>query len=82
MIKKLIKYGNSQALVIDKPILKLLNLDEATEVKIKTDGISIIITPIKKTARHRPISKRKKIQKAYENTVEDYADTFKKLAKN
>ncbi len=45
MLKKLVKYGNSNALVLDKAILELLNISEGSIVKIKTDGRSIIITP-------------------------------------
>ncbi|HSW70720.1 MAG TPA: hypothetical protein VLH77_01930 [Gammaproteobacteria bacterium] len=46
MLKKLAKYGNSTTLVIDKAILELLNMDEATIVKLQTDGKSLIITPV------------------------------------
>lgn len=47
MLKKLAKYGNSTALVIDKAILELLNIDDATLVKLHTDGKSLTITPVK-----------------------------------
>lgn len=45
MLKKLVKYGNSSALVLDKALLELLNMSEGSVVKIKTDGVSLIITP-------------------------------------
>jgi antitoxin component of MazEF toxin-antitoxin module len=45
MLKKLVKYGNSTALVLDKAILELLGMAEGSIVKIKTDGTSLIITP-------------------------------------
>jgi len=45
MLKKLVKYGNSNALIFDKAILELLNIKEGSLVKIRTDGISLIITP-------------------------------------
>lgn len=45
MLKKLVKYGNSNALIFDKAILELLNIEENSVVKIKTDGKSLIITP-------------------------------------
>ena len=45
MLKKLVKYGNSNALVLDKALLELLNITEGSVVKIKTDGMSLIITP-------------------------------------
>lgn len=46
MLKKLAKYGNSTALVIDKAILELLNIDDSSLVKLQTDGKSLIITPV------------------------------------
>lgn len=45
MLKKLVKYGNSNALVLDKPILELLGIEEGSVVRLKTDGVSLIITP-------------------------------------
>jgi len=45
MLKKIVKYGNSSALVLDKALLELLNMAEGSIVKIKTDGVSLIITP-------------------------------------
>jgi len=46
MLKKLSKYGNSTTLVIDKAILELLNMNESSIVKLKTDGKSLIISPV------------------------------------
>jgi len=45
MIKKLTKHGNSTALVIDKPIMELLNLKDDSEVEVATDGRRILIEP-------------------------------------
>lgn len=47
MLKKLVKYGNSNALVLDKAILELLNIAEGSVLKISTDGKSLILTPQK-----------------------------------
>ncbi|HSC25116.1 MAG TPA: hypothetical protein VLB80_02765 [Candidatus Babeliales bacterium] len=47
MLKKLVKYGNSNALILDRAILELLNIKEGAIVKLHTDGISLIITPHK-----------------------------------
>ncbi len=41
MIKKLIQYGDSSALIIDKPILELLNIEADASVEISTDGSNI-----------------------------------------
>jgi antitoxin component of MazEF toxin-antitoxin module len=60
MIKKLSKFGNSMALIIDKPILRLLNIDENTELALKIVDDALWITPIK-NEKNKIISKDKKI---------------------
>ncbi len=46
MLKKLVKYGNSTALVLEKPILELMGMEEGAFVKISTDGKSLIIAAV------------------------------------
>ncbi|HAL30044.1 MAG TPA: AbrB family transcriptional regulator [Coriobacteriia bacterium] len=62
MRKKLVKHGNSRALVIDKAILELLNLGDDEEVIVSTDGHSLTVTPAgeadERRARIRAISER------------------------
>ena len=45
MTKKLIRHGNSAAVVLDKAILDLLNVQMDTPLEITTDGRNIIISP-------------------------------------
>lgn len=45
MLKKLVKYGNSNALILDRAIMELLNIQEGSVVKLQTDGKALIITP-------------------------------------
>jgi antitoxin component of MazEF toxin-antitoxin module len=45
MMKKLIQHGNSVALVLDKPILELLNITVETPFEITTDGKNLILSP-------------------------------------
>ncbi len=45
MIKKLIKHGNSAALVIDKPIMEMLNITNETTFEMHTDGKNLILSP-------------------------------------
>lgn len=45
MLKKLVKYGNSNALILDRAIMELLNIQEGSTVKLQTDGKALIITP-------------------------------------
>jgi hypothetical protein len=45
MIKKLTKHGNSQVIIIEKPILDLLGWDKDTALKLSTpDGKCIVIS--------------------------------------
>lgn len=44
MTKKLVRHGNSYALVIDKPILDLLKIDIDTPLTLSTDGHSLFIS--------------------------------------
>ena len=74
MIKKLTKHGNSMALVLDKPVLELLNIDAETPLEISTDGTTLLISPV-----HDP-KRRKKFQKALAKTNRRYARALKKLA--
>ena len=46
MRKRLTRHGNSVAVVIDKPILELLNIDSESEVELTTDGSSLVISPV------------------------------------
>jgi|BarGraNGADG00312_1021997.scaffolds.fasta_scaffold180269_1 antitoxin MazE len=50
---KLCKLGNSMALVIDRPILKLLNIEDASPLYMSTDGKVLIITPVRDKKRPR-----------------------------
>ena len=46
MVKQLVRHGNSAAIILDKPILELLNVKMETSLEITTDGKSIIISPM------------------------------------
>lgn len=81
MIKKLSKHGNSLALLIDKPILELLDVNENTQFRIKIDNGNIILEPVRQEEVFI-ISEDKKLQKAYEEIIEKYDAVLKKLAKN
>jgi len=74
MIKKLVRHGNSWALIIDRPILELLNIDPEVPLEVSTDGQKLVIFPSKET------DKKKRIDKAYARMINDYGETFKKLA--
>jgi len=74
MIKNLVKHGNSWALVIDRPILDLLNIAPEDPLEITTDGRSVVVSP----AGVSDHSER--VRAAGERIQEKYAGAFKKLA--
>ena len=74
MIKKLSKHGNSLALVIDRPILELLGIDEGTSLSISTDGEALVIVPARDKKR------RKRFEEAVASTSRRYGKTLKRLA--
>jgi antitoxin component of MazEF toxin-antitoxin module len=46
MIKRLQKVGNSNALILDLPIMEMVGLEEGKEVQLTVSNGSIIITPV------------------------------------
>lgn len=74
MLKKLTKHGNSLALVIDRPILDLLNIDTETPLDISTDGRRLIVAPAEDSER------RKKFEAAQRAAHKRYGKAFKRLA--
>jgi len=74
MIKKLTRTGNSIAVVLDKPLLDELGLDENSEVEVSTNGQLIVIAPKRNAARER------KFRKAADKINRKYAGLFKRLS--
>lgn len=74
MIKKLTRHGNSLALIVDRAVLDLLNIDADTPLEISTDGQVLIVSPVR-DAKHR-----KKFQKALEAVNRKYGRALKRLA--
>ena len=74
MTKTLIKHGNSLALIIDKPILELLDITADTPLKLTNNGDVLMITPIRDKAR------QKKLRAALNKINRKYGDDLKRLA--
>ena len=74
VIKKLTRTGNSIAVVLDKPLLEELGLDEGAEVEISTNGQIIVITPKRSAARDR------KFRNAADKINRKYAGLFRRLS--
>ncbi len=74
MSKKLSTVGNSLALIIERPILELLDITKQTPLEIKTDGEAIIIRPVK-------LGKKERIRESTKRMMAVHEETLQKLAK-
>jgi len=74
MIKKLTQIGNSLGLIIDRPILDLLQIDRDTPLEIKTDGRQLIIRPAASGGEQVSVREMAK------SGMEKFAEVLKKLA--
>ena len=74
MVKRLTRTGNSFALVLDKPLLEQLGIDEDTPLELSTNGDVLVVTPVRDRARER------KLKKALKEMDRQYSGVFKRLA--
>ena len=74
MRKKLSAIGNSLGVVIEKPILELLDIDRDTELDMRTDGQRLIIEPVRK-------NKRQRVKAALDRALVAHDESLRKLAK-
>ncbi len=74
MIKRLTKHGNSLALVIDRGVLDLLEIDADTPLSMTTDGRCLIVTPVRDPERE------KRFRAALEKVNKRYGRALKRLA--
>ena len=77
MPKKLTRHGNSLALIIDKPLLQLLNISEKTNLELLIEDGTLIVRPVKKQIKRS----KDEIKRIAQEIIDEYADVFKKLAK-
>lgn len=69
MLKKLSAVGNSLALIIERPILELLDIDKDTELEVRTDGEALIIRPAKLTKKARLAASTRRMLTAHRETL-------------
>jgi antitoxin MazE len=74
MVKRLTKHGNSLALVIDRGVLNLLEIDADTPLSVTTDGRCLIVTPVRDPERE------KRFRAALERVNKRYGPALKRLA--
>ena len=73
MVKKLIQHGNSVALVIDKPIMEMLNITNETTFELSTDGRNLILSP------QAEYTQEKDILRSLEKINKKYGSVLKRL---
>jgi antitoxin MazE len=74
MIKRLTAVGNSLGLIIERPILELLDIDKETPLEVRTDGEALIIRPQRKNRSAR-------LKAAAERMMDAHDEAMRKLAK-
>ena len=74
MIKTLQRHGNSQALVLDKPILEMLGAREDTPLQLSVSGGSLIVTPVDTGLG------REEVDRVFEDLQPRYGDMLRRLA--
>ena len=74
MKKRLTRTGNSLALVLDKPLLEQLGIDEDTNLELSTNGDVLVVTPVRDKGRE------KKLRETLEEMDRKYSGVFKRLA--
>ena len=73
MVKKLVPIGNSLGVLIDKPILEMLNITADTQLEVTTDGVNLMIKPLRTGHARR-------VQEATRAVIKAHGRTLRKLA--
>ena len=76
MIKQLRKVGNSNALILDKPILELLGLEENGQVQLTIQDGNLIVTPT-----HPKLVKSEDMNETLEYVIKKRKDVLRWLAR-
>ena len=78
MRKNLSAIGNSLGLVIEKPILELLNITRDTELEVTTDGTRLIVEPVREVEAK---GRRGRVGAATKRVMKNHDRTLRRLAK-
>jgi antitoxin component of MazEF toxin-antitoxin module len=74
-VKKLTKFGDSRALVIDKKTLAQMGLsDDGGEVQVTLHGQQLVVTAV------RPRILEERSRESLDRVLEKYKDLFRRLA--
>jgi antitoxin MazE len=73
-IKHLSRVGNSSALIIERPVLEMLDIDEQTPLKLSIEGRKLIIEPLSEEEIER------RFKKGTDKVEKRFGKMFKRLA--
>ena len=71
MLKKITKFGNSNALVLDRTIMALLNLEESSYVKLRVEGEKLIVS-----LPEHAVSADEKVQASIDRVRDSYTQAI------
>lgn len=74
MKKKLVRHGNSWALVIDKPIMQLLGITPKTALSLEIAGSELVVKP---SNGH---SRKERFRRALTKVMKNHDETLRRLA--
>lgn len=79
MVKKLSKTGTSYSVILDKTLMQLLSITPDSLLEVKTDGKSLILTPIEQSPLDESVQDPK-FQAALANSKRKFGAAYKRLA--
>lgn len=77
MRKNLSAIGNSLGIIIEKPILELLNITRDTELEVMTDGSRLIIEPVRTEEKE---GRRGLVEAATKSVMKNHDRTLRRPA--
>jgi antitoxin component of MazEF toxin-antitoxin module len=75
MVKNLARLGNSSALIFDKTLMELLEIDEQTPLKLTVENRRLIVEPLDDSER------KNRVRSASRKLLKDNAELYRRLAK-
>jgi len=75
MVKTLTRLGNSSALIVDRTMMELLEIQPDTPLKVTVEGRRMIVEPLTEEER------KERVRAASKRVIDKNAELFRRLAK-
>lgn len=75
MVKKLARLGNSSALILDRAILDLMEINADSLLKVQVEGRRLVVEPVGEAEA------KKRFRESLNRTGKKNAELFRRLAK-